>query len=175
MAPAKAWRIGASAVLALASPVLLGATANGASFHERVLAAHNRERISYGAPPLSWDQSLADGAYGWADHLAKTGRFAHSPDDPRAEPVGENIWGGTAAKYSPESMVNLWISEKRFFKPGTFPQNSTTGDVQDVSHYTQVMWRSSRRVGCAVSRGAREDILVCRYASAGNMIGEKPF
>jgi len=30
-------------------------------------------------------------------------------------------------------------------------------------------------VGCAEASSAREDILVCRYAEAGNYIGERPF
>jgi hypothetical protein len=169
-----AFRAGACVVLVIAAPALSGATANTSNFFDRVVAAHNRERDAAGAPPLVWDEKLAAGARSWATHLAKTGEFAHSPDEPGAEPIGENIWGGTATRYSPEAMVSLWVAEKRFFKPGTFPDNSTTGDVRDVGHYTQLVWRSSRAVGCGVSRGEREDILVCRYAAAGNMIGERP-
>jgi len=37
------------------------------------------------------------------------------------------------------------------------------------------MWRDTRAVGCAIARGAREDVLVCRYSQAGNYIGERPF
>lgn len=168
-------KLAAAALLALATPALVGATDNNSNFFQRVVAAHNRERSTSGTPPLMWDESLAKGAREWADHLARTDRFAHSPDEPGAEAIGENIWGGTAARYQPEAMVSLWVAEKKFFKLGTFPENSTTGNVQDVSHYTQLMWRSSRKVGCGVSRGAREDILVCRYASAGNIIGQRPF
>jgi hypothetical protein len=171
----RAFRVIGCLFLALAAPSLSGATDTNASFFDRVLAAHNRERDATGAPPLVWDETLAAGAREWATHLARTGQFAHSPDDAGAEPIGENIWGGTATRYPPEAMVGLWVAEKRFFKPGAFPNNSTTGDAKDVSHYTQLVWRSSRAVGCGVSRGAREDILVCRYAAAGNMIGERPF
>ena len=72
-------------------------------------------------------------------------------------------------------MVSAWVREKRYFKPGTFPNNSITGNVEDVGHFTQVAWRDSREVGCAVARSDREDILVCRYTQAGNYIGEQPF
>jgi len=168
-------RLAGAAMLALIAPSLLGATDNRSNFFQRVLAAHNRERSVSGSPALEWDEGLASGAHEWADHLAKTGQFAHSPDEPGARPIGENIWGGTAASYQPEAMVDLWVAEKRFFKLGTFPENSTTGDVSDVSHYTQLMWRTSRKVGCGVARGKGDDILVCRYSSAGNMIGERPF
>jgi hypothetical protein len=36
-----------------------------------------------------------------------------------------------------------------------------------------VVWRTTARVGCAMARSAREDILVCRYSEGGNVIGEQ--
>ena len=89
-------------------------------------------------------------------------------------PAGENLWAGTKGHYAPEAMVDAWIREKRYFRGGTFPNNSTTGDVEDVGHYTQLVWRATGEVGCARAASAREDILVCRYAEAGNYIGENP-
>jgi hypothetical protein len=127
-----------------------------------------------GVPPLKWDPQLASEAQIWANHLAKTGNFEHSPDRPGSKPIGENIWGGTPDRYDPEAMVGLWIDEKRHFKLGTFPANSRTGQVQDVSHYTQLVWRASGQVGCALRRGRTEEVLVCRYSAAGNIIGQQP-
>jgi hypothetical protein len=37
------------------------------------------------------------------------------------------------------------------------------------------MWRKSGAVGCALARSQVEDVLVCRYSQAGNVIGERPF
>jgi len=71
-------------------------------------------------------------------------------------------------------MVAAWIREKQFFRPGVFPDNSTTGRVEDVGHYTQVIWRATTEVGCAETTSADEDILVCRYTEAGNYRGERP-
>jgi hypothetical protein len=163
------------ALLLMMAPLLLGATDFRGNFDNRLVAAHNRERAALGIPSLEWDEQLAAGARDWADHLAATELFEHSPNEPGQQPIGENIWGGTPGRFSPERMVGLWVSEKNNFKEGVFPANSTTGRVDDVSHYTQVVWRESRRVGCAVSRGAREEILVCRYSRAGNVIGRVPF
>jgi uncharacterized protein YkwD len=143
-------------------------------FDQRVLAAHNRERRGLGLVPLSWNAGLARSARRWADYLASTGRFEHAPESPR-NPEGENLWAGTKGYYSPEAMVDAWIREKKFFRPGTFPDNSTTGRMEDVGHYTQVVWRATTQVGCAESRSRNEDILVCRYAEAGNYRGEVPY
>ncbi len=143
-------------------------------FEWRVLGAHNREREALGLAPLRWNPALAQSARKWADHLAATGRFEHAPEN-HAAPEGENLWAGTKGYYTPEAMVQAWIREKKFFRPGTFPDNSVTGRVEDVGHYTQLVWRATREVGCATARGGAEDILVCRYAEAGNWRGEKPF
>jgi len=122
-------------------------------------------------PPLKWDDKLAANASVWARYLSRTGRFEHSPNPPTQEVEGENIWGGTPEYYLPENMVSLWISEKKNFRPGVFPAISLSGDVQDVSHYTQLVWRSTSRVGCAASAEGKEEVLVCRYSSPGNIIG----
>ncbi|HEY2010383.1 MAG TPA: CAP domain-containing protein [Rhizomicrobium sp.] len=136
--------------------------------------AHNGERLELGLPPLNWNDALAQSAQQWADHLAATGRFEHAPEN-RDAPQGENLWEGSKGYFSPEAMVDAWIREKRFFRPGIFPNNSTTGRVEDVGHYTQLVWRATHEVGCAEASSGSDDILVCRYAEAGNYIGDRPF
>jgi uncharacterized protein YkwD len=164
----------ATGLLAAAAPILVGATSTAAEFESAVLSVHNRERISLGVAPLRWNAALARSAQTWADHLAATGAFEHAPELP-SNPQGENLWEGTKGAYRVEQRVDAWIREKRFFKRGTFPDNSTTGNVEDVGHYTQVAWRDTSQVGCATATGQKNDILVCRYDNAGNYIGEIAF
>lgn len=159
-----------------AAPLLLGGIDQSVNLDARLLSAHNRERAVAGVPPLTWDARLAADAREWANALAASGTFEHSRDDPDdPDPQGENLWGGTRGAFSPEQMVGLWIAEKKDFLPGRIPDVSRTGDFEDVGHYTQVTWRSTGRVGCALVRGAAEDVLVCRYAEGGNVVGERPF
>jgi len=161
-------------VAAIASLFVIGTAQAAPSVRLRLLDAHNRERSAIGVPALRWNVALEASAQRWADHLAATGAFEHAPEDP-LRPEGENIWAGSRGYFSPEAMVDAWIRERRNFKPGTFPNNSATGDVADVGHYTQLVWRETHEVGCALARGKVEDVLVCRYAEAGNYIGERPF
>ena len=79
---------------------------------------------------------------------------------------------GTAGAYSPAAMVQSWAGERRFFRPGIFPNVSTTGNWADVAHYTQMIWASTTMVGCAVQRSSRQDVLVCRYSPSGNRDGQ---
>jgi hypothetical protein len=174
MAASRNAHVLASLAIAVSGFLTMGTHSPRANFDDRLLASHNRERATLGLPAMEWDAELAASADIWASHLARTGRFEHSPDDAAEEAAGENLWAGTAGTYQPESMVGLWIEEKRDFKPGVFPNNSVSGEVTAVSHYTQVVWARSRRIGCALRRGAEEDFLVCRYKSAGNVMGQSP-
>jgi hypothetical protein len=163
-------------VLAACVPALSGNLGRLDRFEERALAVHNRERAALHIPPLSWDDNLAREAQAWARHLARSGMLDHSPDDPKnADPEGENLWAGTIDRMSVEQMIGDWIAEKQLFKPGIFPNNSRTGNFDDVGHYTQVMWRNTHKVGCAVASGEGFEFLVCRYAQGGNVIGERAF
>lgn len=168
-------KIALSLGLMMSATVLTGASDHRANFEERILAAHNRERGDLNVPPMRWNNALAADAAKWASHLVRVGHLVHykeAPDD--WDPQGENLWAGTKGYYSPEAMVGLWIAEKRNYRPGIFPANSRTGNLEDVGHYTQLIWRSSREVGCAIARGGQDDFLVCRYAEGGNVIGERP-
>jgi hypothetical protein len=160
--------------LLLVSPLLMGGTVARADFNQRLLAAHNAERAAVGVAPMAWNAQLAADARAWADELAATGRFEHSPDQPGQEPQGENLWAGTPRAFAPEAMVRLWLVEKKDYQPGIFPNNSRSGDVEKVGHYTQLIWRSSRQVGCATAVGRDEEFLVCRYSEAGNVMGQRP-
>ena len=176
MAGARGGRLAAAAALALAAPFMIGTTGLSTSFDARVLAAHNRERAALGIGALRWDAALAADAAAWAEELAASGAFEHSPDAPEdEEPQGENLWAGTSGHFSPEDMVGLWIAEKKVYRPGRFPDVSRTGRYEDVGHYTQLMWRETGEVGCALASGEEEDVLVCRYSQAGNVDGEVAF
>lgn len=160
--------------LLLSSPLMIGGTTARADFNQRLLAAHNAVRASVGVTPLVWNAALAADARVWANELAATGKFEHSPDEPGKPLQGENLWAGTPRAFSPEAMVHLWTVEEADYHPGVFPNNSRSGDVEHVGHYTQMIWRASRQVGCATAVGAREEFLVCRYSEAGNVYGERP-
>jgi hypothetical protein len=165
-------RLVAVAMLCAACVAVPGSAASliASTFPARILAAHNAERTQAGMPPLSWDPALGNAAALYAQQMAMTGVFAHSDRSARRG-TGENLWMGTHGAFSVEAMVGGWSSEKRYFKAGIFPNNSRTGDWEDVGHYTQMIWPTTQRVGCAIASTPRVDYLVCRYATAGNIDG----
>jgi hypothetical protein len=138
----------------------------------RLLAAHNRERAAVGVPPLRWDPALAASAASYGPALAAMGRLEHSPRAGRPS-ESENLWMGSRRAYSPEQMVGTWASERAYFRPGVFPNVSTTGNWLDVSHYTQMIWRTTTALGCALHTRGNMDYLICRYSPRGNKDGQR--
>ena len=139
----------------------------------RLLAAHNRERALAGAPALQWDETLAAHAASYGSVLARLRALVHSPREGRPG-ERENLamaWHGTM---SPEQLVGMWSREKLLLQPGLFPGVSRTGQWQDVAHYTQMVWPTTTRVGCAVF-ASDWDYLICRYSPPGNIDGKPVF
>jgi hypothetical protein len=158
--------------LAAASPCL-GAAASiepESSIPTRILALHNRERAEVGAPPIRWDPALAESAATYGPTLAGLGRLQHSPRETRPG-QRENLAMGSTGYFQLEDLVGFWISEKRNFQPGMFPNVSRTGQWKDVAHYTQMIWKGTTNVGCALYRDRGRDYLICRYSPPGNADG----
>ncbi len=159
-----------AAIVATALTATPAAAAGPASFADRLLAAHNAERARVGVPPLSWDPRLAQSAAAYGPVLARLGRLQHSPKASRPG-QRENLWMGSRGRFSPEQMVGRWIEERRLFRPGIFPNVSASGNWYHVAHYTQLIWRNTTHVGCALHPGGATDYLICRYSPPGNIDG----
>jgi pathogenesis-related protein 1 len=131
---------------------------------------HNEARSAVGVSDIVWDESLAVVAKKHADELArKCGGLYHS----RSE-YGENIassWG-----HNPNyNAVDAWVREKQWYDYRT----NTCQKGKVCGHYTQVIWRSTNYLGCAVSsckkNGTKKKYRVCSYKPSGNWVGERPY
>uniref|UniRef100_T1KLV2 SCP domain-containing protein n=2 Tax=Tetranychus urticae TaxID=32264 RepID=T1KLV2_TETUR len=127
------------------------------------LSTHNYLRRLHGSPPLHWDHNLYRFARKRAEHMAATDIFAH----PRHLPYGENLYYVWGAVPSCKSAVDAWYNEIRHFNYRWPTFSPATG------HFTQVVWRGTRRVGCAAaqSRRTRRIYIACNYWPAGNVQG----
>jgi uncharacterized protein YkwD len=140
---------------------------------EQLLQLHNKARQEVGVGPLSWSKGLATYAQEWAVHLALTKcGLEHRPDtgEWRRE-HGENLFMGTAGYYGVADAVEGWVSEKKYYKGGAL----TSGNWHASGHYTQVVWKNTRQLGCAKIACKGNIIVVCNYDPPGNFLGEKPY
>jgi uncharacterized protein YkwD len=140
----------------------------GPSRTAQLLAANNAYRANLGLPPLRWSDRLAADAQQWAVHLAEIGQLEHSGP-------GQNLAMATAGSESLPQLVDLWGRERAEFSDGDFPDISTTGNWMDVGHYSQMVWKTTREVGCGFAENDGRDVLVCDYDPPGNVMGERPY
>jgi pathogenesis-related protein 1 len=132
---------------------------------QEILAAHNAARAKQNVPPLEWSEKLAQYAQEWADKLLAGGKFTHRPD----HTYGENLFESQGGNAPPSEVVAVWTAEARDYDYASNKCRKVCG------HYTQVMWATSKRLGCAVARDARREVWVCNYDPPGNWIGQRPY
>lgn len=136
-----------------------------------VTAAHNRIREGLRLPPLEWAPELADYAQRWADKLKRRGcPLDHRPrSGPDAQRFGENIYSRTGPPARAEEVVDRWAAELADYDAKTHRCRGVCG------HYTQIVWRDSRRLGCAAAACGETEVWVCNYDPPGNVLGERPY
>lgn len=132
-----------------------------------LLAAHNAARAEVGAAPLGWSARATEQAAGWAGTLARRCTLEHS----QGSGFGENLFMGTQGVYDELDGVRAWEEEKIDYAG----QPLTRALVPVVGHYTQMIWPSTRELGCASSVCDGKLILVCHYHPPGNSLGEKAY
>jgi uncharacterized protein YkwD len=136
-----------------------------ASLAQRMLQAHNAIRARVGLRSFTWSPELARYAQEWASRLARQDRLYHHPN-----PVyGENLYLIDGGRTSPSHVVASWASESRWFNYKTNSCRGTCG------HYTQIVWRDSREIGCASAISGKTQVWVCEYNPPGNIVGERPY
>jgi pathogenesis-related protein 1 len=147
---------------------------------EAFLAAHNAVRAGAKNPvpspalaPLTWSAQAAFVAQGWANNCA----FEHNAQRGN---LGENLYATTVASDTPERVVGAWAAEASDYSYSS----NTCAAGRVCGHYTQLVWRDTRQVGCASARCTRNSpfsgfstwyLWVCDYAPPGNFVGERPY
>lgn len=134
-----------------------------------ILDRHNYWRAEVGVEEqLMWSDEMAELATDWARELKKNGcAWEHRPNND----FGENLFKGTAGAFDAAYVVDSWASEKADYN---YSKNSCK-PRRMCGHYTQVVWKTTKKVGCAKIECDGMDIWVCNYDPPGNWVGEKPY
>ncbi len=148
-----------------------------------VIDAHNRWRSQAGVTEkLSYSPELAASAQAWVDHLKQSNhcQMKHSKPDGK---YGENLYWASALNWSdgrrqlqrvlPDKVVDSWGSERADYDY----ESNRCREGKMCGHYTQMVWRTTTRVGCAmaVCEDSQEQVWACQYQPAGNWQGRKPY
>ncbi|CAO3633518.1 unnamed protein product [Cunninghamella echinulata] len=107
-------------------------------------------------PPLKWDASIARIAQ---RHTNKC-TFQHSGE----QGLGENIAMGYP---SWNAVIKDWYDEEKKY------DYDNPGFNKKVGHFTAVIWRSTSKIGCAVTKCRNGSKLYsCNYKKPGNVQGQ---
>ncbi|KAI0732323.1 CAP domain-containing protein [Fomitopsis betulina] len=131
---------------------------------DEYLSDHNTVRAQHGAAALTWNDTLASAAQSWANGCV----FEHSGGT--LGPYGENLAAGTGDSYGIDQAIQSWTNEVSSYDPND-PQ---------PSHFTQVVWKATQQLGCAVqncngifpAEYGVAHYYVCEYYPQGNVLGE---
>ena len=72
---------------------------------------------------------------------------------------------------TPAGAMMLWMDEAADY-------DYASGDIGTAGHYTQVVWRASVRIGCAIvdcPALTYHNTVICDYAPGGNISGQRPY
>jgi uncharacterized protein YkwD len=151
------------------------------TFAREMLDAHNAVRTGALSPtptpplePLGWDTRAEETARAYAEKCL----FRHNED---RGTYGENLAAATPGYFDTPGVVREWAKETQDYD---YASNSCAQGKQ-CGHYTQVVWRDTKRVGCATqtctknspfgSQASTWQLWVCNYAPPGNFTGQRPY
>lgn len=148
---------------------------------ELFLTLHNQLRDKNNLNRLEWDDRLADSAQAYADKLFEEDCAIYHPKTPADDEKylhtgldGQNlsqfVYSGPNKDKEVGSItkaVRLWTDECKLYDPVNPTANG-------VGHFTQMMWKKTKQVGCAYRKLKRKDkqasIYVCHYHKSGNWL-----
>jgi hypothetical protein len=131
--------------------------------------------------PLAWSSAAEAVAQAWASGCVYQHNAGRGADGTaRGENIAATAPGGRADA-TPSYVVGSWASE---WSDYDYASNGCA-DGKQCGHYTQLVWRSTARVGCARAScsvnspfGASFptwDFFVCDYEPPGNYVGQRPY
>ncbi|KAL9238525.1 hypothetical protein vseg_012931 [Gypsophila vaccaria] len=142
-------------------------TSHAQDNQKQFLDTHNTARSQVGVAPLIWNNTLALFAETYANKVKVTCNDLMKS----GSPYGENTGSGYGS-FSPVEAVNTWIGERVNYNH----DSNTCKKGSDCRHYTQVIWRNTVSVGCAISFcGPGWPFVACEYYPPGNIAGQSPY
>ncbi|KAK1558783.1 hypothetical protein Q3G72_006530 [Acer saccharum] len=131
---------------------------------------HNLVRATKWELPLMWDFQLEKYARWWASQRKQDCKLQHSFPENDFK-LGENIYWGSGSTWTASDAVSAWAGEEKYY---TYATNSCE-EGRVCGHYTQIVWKNTRRIGCArVVCDDGDVFMTCNYDPVGNYIGQRP-
>uniref|UniRef100_A0A182P3P6 SCP domain-containing protein n=1 Tax=Anopheles epiroticus TaxID=199890 RepID=A0A182P3P6_9DIPT len=137
------------------------------SFQTEVLNRHNVLRAKHSAQPLQLDAGLCQYAQEWANYLVSRNVMQHRSNNK----YGENLYASFGkSSVTGSEAVDSWYNEIKYYRFGA----ANPSNFSQVGHFTQVVWKNSRRLGVGIAVRGTNVYVVCNYDPPGNYGGQYP-
>ena len=131
-----------------------------------ILSSHNYHRGRHRVDDLKRNSEIEAIAQGYAEQLAPTHSINHSTNKYNGQSLGENLYMSSGSGINGEDATNSWYSEIENYDFSTHYSDGTTG------HFTQLVWKGTKEIGCGVACDGTFCCVVCNYYPMGNFVGK---
>ena len=145
-------------------------------FIDSFLEKHNEYRALHKVKPLKYAADLQSSCQKWADKLAASKQLQHSvAGSTREKNTGENLFyiGSTDPTFKGpkgNAAVKSWYNEIKDYDFNC-SENQIMENFQKIGHFSQVVWKGTKEVACAMAENSGIFVVVAQYRPAGNMVG----
>ena len=140
------------------------------------MAAHNSLRKKHKAPSLTKSKEVAKLAQDATDKCAELGELKHTFHSYKGASTCQNlvfIYDLSVYTSSPDIIIKKWYYDE---EPHYDYNKGTSKDGEVVWHFTAMVWKSNKEIGCAYTPGKWKNgkgfYIACEYYPAGNVARE---
>ena len=146
---------------------------NWDSYYKELINTHNKLRIKHGLPFLTQDKQLEKFAQDTANNSLISGTLKVGENFRDGKFYGQNLYLGTGNPHTGKYVAEYWYSEIDNYSFST----GKTINGGPIGHFTQMVWKTTQKIGCAVAIGRwkvyKESYYICcYYYPGGNLSGQ---
>ena len=143
------------------------------SFYTELVNQHNLLRKKHKADSLTKLAAIAELAQETADKCKAVNGLQHSGNSYNGQWMGQNLFVMGGAVPTGTEVADSWYEE---IKDYDFDTGKSITPNAMIGHFTQLVWKGSKQIGCAVAIGPWKSYnpiyyVCCNYFPGGNVIG----
>lgn len=130
-----------------------------------IITSHNKYRKDHQANELIRSSDLESIAQEYSEILVDLSSMIASNNEYKGDSLGENIYQTYGTGVSGTEASDSWYAENIYYN------YNNPGAVKEAAHFTQLVWKNSRQIGCGAACKSI-CVVVCNYYPSGNLAGQ---
>ena len=145
---------------------------NWDQYYDDLVNTHNSLRAKHGVGKLIKDKKLEQFAQDTAYDSLNAETLKYGDIYKNGEFLGINLYLGSGNARTGKYVAEYWYSENYNYSYST----GKSRNGSPVSHFTQLVWKNTKKIGCAVAIGrwkiySQSYYICCYYSPGGNLSG----